>query len=500
MLLVRVLRGFWHTITSTVSGFVVAVCLSLFVLVTFFNIFHVSSTDRIVSLLGLSYSGIVEHKWFFQFFSAPLLHVGVVHLAFNMLALWMLGPDIEYAMGRARYILFSLSCSFLALVGFLLLDGNGGGIVLGYSGIIFGILVAQAVLFPDRLIYVYFFFPIKMKYAVLIMGAIELYLVFSQSASGIAHSAHVFGALGGLVWLPVLRNIARNGPIFTMRRRATRRGASGIDQSVRRSVPAWVAPLVSAAGALGRDGADDVSNRTRGVRMPGAARRAARSIDDLAGLLDRMGSGGYSEDEESRLRECLESAWDASASASLPDVMVELARVAAEWEITGLSDRIVEAVGKSAFLGCSASAMDNLESAMRRMGDEGVSIVLCKLVEERVGSTQGFSLLDFFAAMKSPGKARCMADFYTSGDRMRRERLISWLCELYTRSPVTLMDIIGGLLRSMPSGMDLTAAVRDRLGPTELMEEAIRWAARGHKGSIMVLQRLYDYPSSAFNS
>ncbi len=70
-------------------------------------------------------------------------------------------------------------------------------VVIGASGAVFGILLAFGMMFPNSLIYLYFFFPIKAKYFVIIYGAIELYLGFSQSGSNVAHFAHIGGMLFG---------------------------------------------------------------------------------------------------------------------------------------------------------------------------------------------------------------------------------------------------------------------------------------------------------------
>jgi membrane associated rhomboid family serine protease len=68
--------------------------------------------------------------------------------------------------------------------------------VIGASGAVFGILLAFGMLFPNVYIYLYFFFPIKAKYFVILYGILELVLGFSSSGSNIAHFAH----LGGMVF------------------------------------------------------------------------------------------------------------------------------------------------------------------------------------------------------------------------------------------------------------------------------------------------------------
>jgi membrane associated rhomboid family serine protease len=69
--------------------------------------------------------------------------------------------------------------------------------VIGASGAVFGILLAFGMLFPNTVIYIYFFFPLKAKYFVIIYGLIELYSGFSGSQSNVAHFAHLGGMIFG---------------------------------------------------------------------------------------------------------------------------------------------------------------------------------------------------------------------------------------------------------------------------------------------------------------
>jgi membrane associated rhomboid family serine protease len=69
--------------------------------------------------------------------------------------------------------------------------------VIGASGAVFGILLAFGMLFPNTLIFIYFLFPIKAKYFVILYGVIELFYGFSGSGSNIAHFAHLGGMIFG---------------------------------------------------------------------------------------------------------------------------------------------------------------------------------------------------------------------------------------------------------------------------------------------------------------
>jgi len=70
-------------------------------------------------------------------------------------------------------------------------------VVIGASGAIYGLLLAFGMLFPNSLIYLYFFIPMKAKWFVIIFGALELFSGFYDQNSGVAHFAHLGGMLFG---------------------------------------------------------------------------------------------------------------------------------------------------------------------------------------------------------------------------------------------------------------------------------------------------------------
>jgi membrane associated rhomboid family serine protease len=71
-------------------------------------------------------------------------------------------------------------------------------IVIGASGSIFGILLAFGMMFPNVMIYVYFLFPIKAKWFVMLYGVIELYMGV-KGTDNVAHYAHLGGMLFGYI-------------------------------------------------------------------------------------------------------------------------------------------------------------------------------------------------------------------------------------------------------------------------------------------------------------
>lgn len=142
----------------------------------------------------------------FQLITYQFLHGGFTHLFFNMFALWMFGMELEYLWGSRRFAFYYLVCGIAAGLAHIfispLLTGNAAP-TIGASGAVYGILVAFAMYFPDRPIFLYFLFPVKAKY--LIGFYIILEFLSVGSASYIAHLAHLGGAVCGFVLVKAFR-------------------------------------------------------------------------------------------------------------------------------------------------------------------------------------------------------------------------------------------------------------------------------------------------------
>lgn len=166
-----------------------------------------------------------------QLVTYMFLHGGWEHIFFNMFALWMFGAVLENYWGGKRFLIFymisGIGAGLLHLavlyhemapiadqihyqIQGLPLDQQQellnsvqnplNGATIGASGAIFGCLAAFGYLFPNQYIYLYFFVPIKVKWAVLGYAAIELFSGIRASAGdNVAHWAHLGGGLVGLL-------------------------------------------------------------------------------------------------------------------------------------------------------------------------------------------------------------------------------------------------------------------------------------------------------------
>ncbi|MCC7327979.1 MAG: rhomboid family intramembrane serine protease [Burkholderiales bacterium] len=147
-----------------------------------------------------------------QIVTYGFMHGGLLHLGFNMFALYMFGGAMEQVVGPRRYLNYYLVCIVAAALAQLLVTWLLGGLypTVGASGGVFGLLLAYAVYFPhNKVMLLILPVPIPSRVFVVIYAAIELYLGVTGSASGVAHFAHLGGLVGGGVMLYYWRNFGR---------------------------------------------------------------------------------------------------------------------------------------------------------------------------------------------------------------------------------------------------------------------------------------------------
>jgi membrane associated rhomboid family serine protease len=161
----------------------------------------------VFSVLVLQPIAVVKLFYVWQLVTYMFLHDGIWHILFNMLALWLFGRELETTWGTRRFLQFYFFCGVGAGVCVVIanyLFGDPRVATLGSSGAIYGILMASAVMWPDRIIYFNFLFPIKMKWLVGIYAAIA-FLGSFNTRSGVSDVAHLSGLLWGYVFLKMPR-------------------------------------------------------------------------------------------------------------------------------------------------------------------------------------------------------------------------------------------------------------------------------------------------------
>lgn len=139
-----------------------------------------------------------------QVLSYAFLHASFPHLLFNMFGLYMFGSDIERVWGPRRYLNYYLICTLSAAAAQLLVASLIGAAypTVGASGAIFGLLVAFAMVYPNRMVMLLFPpIPMRAPIFVALYGGLELFLGVTGTQAGVAHFAHLGGLAGGYLYL-----------------------------------------------------------------------------------------------------------------------------------------------------------------------------------------------------------------------------------------------------------------------------------------------------------
>lgn len=153
-----------------------------------------------------------EHFQPLQIVTHMFMHGDLNHLFFNMFAIYIFGSAMETYWGAKKFLFYYLFSGFGAMLLYLFtlyfeaiyIVGNPDLLSVspawGASGAVFGLLVAYGMTFPNNVLQL--IFPpvaLKAKYFVIIYAVIELYLGVSGHNTGIAHFAHLGGALFGFL-------------------------------------------------------------------------------------------------------------------------------------------------------------------------------------------------------------------------------------------------------------------------------------------------------------
>lgn len=172
--------------------------------------------------LGAGYGSLTDYISYFGAFMprVPLeiwryvtymfIHVDFMHFFFNMLMLWMFGSEVAEWMGTRHFVSMYFFCGiFAALFSFFMcLLGLTNNPIIGASGALMGIFVAYYKFFPDRMILMFFIIPMRIKHAMWVMIALDIF--FANSGDMIAHFAHLGGVVAGFLYMALYQNSSNN--------------------------------------------------------------------------------------------------------------------------------------------------------------------------------------------------------------------------------------------------------------------------------------------------
>ncbi|OGU32565.1 MAG: hypothetical protein A3K13_00170 [Gemmatimonadetes bacterium RIFCSPLOWO2_12_FULL_68_9] len=127
------------------------------------------------------------------------LHGGLMHLLFNMLALYFFGPRVEERLGSRRFVqLYFVSGVAGGVLSFLLAPYAA---IVGASAAIFGVMLAFATFWPHAQILIWGILPVQARWLVVITTVLALWSGFSGSRGGVADFAHLGGYAGAFLYL-----------------------------------------------------------------------------------------------------------------------------------------------------------------------------------------------------------------------------------------------------------------------------------------------------------
>jgi membrane associated rhomboid family serine protease len=140
-------------------------------------------------------------------FSSIFMHGGWLHLAGNMLFLWIFGDNVEHRVGHVPYLLFYLAAGVIASFAQILIDTDSIIPTLGASGAISGVLGAYLVMFPTNRVTVFIFrflLPVPAIVAIGMWAVLQFIngfgaIAVTEQTGGVAYMAHIGGFVAGVV-------------------------------------------------------------------------------------------------------------------------------------------------------------------------------------------------------------------------------------------------------------------------------------------------------------
>ena len=162
-----------------------------------------SGNPELFSTLAMTTGGM-KNMALWQIVSAMFLHGGFTHLLFNMWGLYLFGTIVAPVLGARRFLILYFISGIGGNLLWMAFNWNSPAVLIGASGALFGIMLATAMLYPDKeFILIFLPVPMKTKTLVIVYAVIEVFSELSMQ-DNIAHLAHLGGFLAGYVYIKFL--------------------------------------------------------------------------------------------------------------------------------------------------------------------------------------------------------------------------------------------------------------------------------------------------------
>ena len=154
--------------------------------------------------LALSTEGL-KHLFLWQFVTFQFLHGSLMHLAGNLIGLYFFGRVVEMRLGLKEfvriYLLAGIGGGVLQSLLQWLLPQYFGGVVIGASAGVLGLIAAFALMEPEAPVFFNFFIPLRAKHLLWIELGISLFFTLVPVSTGTADAAHLGGILTAIVYM-----------------------------------------------------------------------------------------------------------------------------------------------------------------------------------------------------------------------------------------------------------------------------------------------------------
>nr|WP_297458571.1 rhomboid family intramembrane serine protease [uncultured Halomonas sp.] len=179
------------------------ITLALLIVNVVVSLYVLFRRPQLLGRLAFRPERILRHGEIYRLITAGFVHVDGTHLLLNMLTLYFFGPLMEYVLGPIGYLILYFGSELAAhALSLAIQRGNARYSAVGASGAITGVLFAFCLYAPFEMLYLFFAIPIPAIVFAIGFVAISMVAMKNRGANkvgGLAHEAHLGGAIGGVV-------------------------------------------------------------------------------------------------------------------------------------------------------------------------------------------------------------------------------------------------------------------------------------------------------------
>lgn len=168
-----------------------------------------TADPSLIDRLSLRPRRILENGEYGRLFTAGFVHVGLAHLAFNMITLFFFGPELERLLGSGQFLMLYFGSELAAhSLSLALHRDNPHYAAIGASGAVSGVVFGFCLFYPFSMLGVFFVVPMPAIVFAVLYVVLSIYAMQGGRdggmTGGIAHEAHLGGALAGLILTVIL--------------------------------------------------------------------------------------------------------------------------------------------------------------------------------------------------------------------------------------------------------------------------------------------------------